>query len=53
MAKLNEDIFVIKVSELLKDNEPASEIINEDVLEQVVAGLCEDRQVLIEIIKDA
>ncbi len=42
MAKLNEQVLVIKVSELLKDSQPASEILSTDLigqLEQVTTEL--------------
>lgn len=42
MAKLHEEVLVIKVSKLLKDSENTSEIISNEVLhslEEVVAEL--------------
>ncbi len=42
MAKLHEEVLVIKVSKLLKDSEPASEILNIETvasLEAVVQEL--------------
>ena len=42
MAKLQEEVLVIKVSKLLKDNDVQTEIINNEVLrslEEVVAEL--------------
>lgn len=42
MAKLQEEVIVIKVSKLLKDSESSTEIISDDVLhslESVVAEL--------------
>ena len=42
MAKLHEEVLVIKVSKLLKDTDPATEIISNNVLhslEEVVAEL--------------
>lgn len=42
MAKLQEEVIVIKVSKLLKDNQDTTEIISNDVLhslESVVAEL--------------
>lgn len=37
MAKLNEQTITIKISELLKDNEPANDVLDADVLEQLIA----------------
>lgn len=37
MAKLNEQTITIKISELLKDNEPANDVLDADVLEQLTA----------------
>lgn len=42
MAKLHEEVLVVKVSKLLKDNDQATEIISNEVLhslEEVVAEL--------------
>jgi len=42
MAKLHEEVLVIKVSKLLKDSESTSEIVNNEVLrslEEVVSEL--------------
>jgi len=51
MAKLNEDIVVIKISELLKDSDDARKLINEDVKAQLEAVVQElvGGHVLIEI----
>jgi len=46
MAKIHEEIIVIKVSKLLKDNESADAILNPEVvasLEAVVQELSGDR----------
>jgi hypothetical protein len=54
MAKLNEQSIKIKISELLKDDEPNNVIIDNETVEQLVAVLQElvgDRR-LIEIIRD-
>ena len=54
MAKLNEQILVIKVSELLKDNQQANEILSTDILvqlEQVIAELAGPGKV-VEIIQE-
>ena len=54
MAKLNEQMLVIKVSELLRDNQPANEILNADIigqLEQVIAELAGAGKV-VEIIQE-
>jgi hypothetical protein len=41
MAKLNEQMLVIKVSELLKDNQQADEILSTDILVQLEAVIAE------------
>jgi hypothetical protein len=41
MAKLNEQMLVIKVSELLKDNQQANEILSKDILVQLEAVIAE------------
>ena len=54
MAKLNEQILVIKVSELLKDNQDANQILDADTInsiEQVVQELVGPGK-LVEIIKE-
>jgi len=54
MAKLNEQMLVIKVSELLKDNQQANEILSTDILvqlEQVIAELAGPGKV-VEIIQE-
>ena len=54
MAKLNEQMLVIKVSELLKDSQQANEILSSDLigqLEQVIAELAGPGKV-VEIIQD-
>lgn len=39
MAKLNETIFVVKVSELLRDDQEAQAVFDEDTLVQIQAVL--------------
>ena len=54
MAKLNEQVLVIKVSELLKDNQPANTILSTEIigqLEQVIAELAGAGKV-VEILQD-
>jgi len=54
MAKINEDMVVIKVSELLKDDASADPILNEETLqglEAIVAELVGTGK-LIEIIRE-
>ena len=54
MAKLNEQMLVIKVSELLKDNQPANEILSAEILgqlEHVIAELAGPGKV-VEIIQE-
>lgn len=41
MAKINEDAIVIKISELLRDDQPAAVILDGDVLEQLQAVIQE------------
>ena len=54
MAKLNESMIVVKVSELLKDNQDANQILDADTInsiEQVVQELVGPGK-LVEIIKE-
>lgn len=54
MAKLNEQVLVIKVSELLKDSQPANTILSPEIigqLEQVIAELAGPGKV-VEILQD-
>ena len=54
MAKLNEQVLVIKVSELLKDSQPANTILSTEIigqLEQVIAQLAGAGKV-VEILQD-
>ena len=54
MAKLNESMFVVKVSELLKDGQEAQPIFDEDTInsiEQVIQELAGAGK-LVEIIKE-
>ena len=41
MAKLNEDMLVIKVSELLKDNDENRKILNQDIVSTIEAAVQE------------
>lgn len=54
MAKLNEEMVVIKVSELLKDDADATTILSDDMLEGVEAVVQElvGEAKLVEIIKE-
>ena len=54
MAKLNESMIVVKVSELLKDNQPAHPIFDDETInsiEQVIQELAGAGK-LVEIIKE-
>lgn len=54
MAKLNESMFVVKVSELLKDDQEAQPIFDQDTInsiEQVIQELAGAGK-LVEIIKE-
>jgi len=54
MAKLNESMIVVKVSELLKDNQDATQILDTDTInsiEQIVQELVGPGK-LVEIIKE-
>lgn len=39
MAKINETVFVVKASELLKDNQEAAPVFDEETLAQIQAVL--------------
>lgn len=41
MAKLNEDMVVIKVSELLKDSDEHRKILNQDIVSTIEAAVQE------------
>ena len=41
MAKLNEDMVVIKVSELLKDSDPQRKILDHDIVSTIEAAVQE------------
>ena len=41
MAKLNEDMVVIKVSELLKDSDPQRKILDQDIVSTIEAAVQE------------
>lgn len=53
MAKINEDAIIIKVSELLRDDQPEAVIFDGDVVEQLQAIIQElvGSNKLVEIIK--
>ncbi len=54
MAKLNEEMVVIKISELLKDNQQATVILDDDMtanLEAVIQELA-GADKLVEVIKE-
>jgi len=55
MAKLNEDMLVIKVSELLKDNDENRKILNQDIVSTIEAAVQElvGPGKLVEIIQEA
>ena len=52
MAKLNEQVLVIKVSELLKDSQPANEILSTDLIGQLEQVIAEGAGKVVEIIQD-
>ena len=41
MPKINEDAIVIKISELLRDDQPSAMILDSDVMEQLQAVIQE------------
>ena len=41
MAKLNEDMVVIKLSELLKDSDPQRKILDQDIVSTIEAAVQE------------
>ena len=41
MAKLNEDMVIIKVSELLKDSDDSRKILHEDIVNTIEAAVQE------------
>ena len=55
MAKLNEDMVVIKVSELLKDSDPQRKILDQDIVSTIEAAVQElvGAGKLVEIIQEA
>jgi|TARA_B100000085_G_scaffold229636_1_gene215900 uncharacterized protein YccT (UPF0319 family) len=55
MAKLNEDMVVIKVSELLKDSDENRKILNQDIVSTIEAAVQElvGAGKLVEIIQEA
>jgi len=54
MAKINETVFVVKVSELLKDDQQATAVFNDETLAQIQAVLEElaGPGKLVELIQD-
>lgn len=54
MAKINEDAIIIKVSELLRDDQPEAVILDGDVVEQLQAVIQElvGANRLVEVIKN-
>ena len=54
MAKLNEEIIVIKVSELLKDNDEVTKILDDDMVTNLEAVIQEIAGAgkLVEIIRE-
>ena len=56
MAKLNEEVIVIKISEMLKDADPVQPLLPPDILsniEQVIAELTGRQNVMVEVISEA
>ena len=52
MAKLNEEVIVIKISEMLKDSDPIQPLLPPDILsniEQVIAELTGRTNVMVEV----
>jgi len=52
MAKLNEEVIVIKISEMLKDADPVQPLLPPDILsniEQVIAELTGRTNVMVEV----
>ena len=54
MAKLNEEMIVIKVSELLRDNDEVTKILDDDMVTNLEAVIQEiaGAEKLVEIIKE-
>ena len=56
MAKLNEEVIVIKISEMLKDSDPVKPLLPPDMvatLEPVIGGLTGRQNVMVEVISEA
>ena len=56
MAKLNEEVIVIKISEMLKDSEPVKPLLPPDMvatLEPVIGELTGRQNVMVEVISEA
>lgn len=54
MAKIKEELLIIKVSTIVKDNEDGDDILSEDIcgtLEEVVAGLVNNEAAVVEVDK--
>ena len=52
MAKLHEEVIVLKVSQHLKDNEPEEQLLGPDIstsLEHVIAELVQRPNVMVEV----
>jgi len=54
MAKLNEEMIVIKISELLRDNDEATKILDNDMITNLEAVIQEiaGAEKLVEIIRE-
>lgn len=54
MAKLNEEKITIKISEMLKDDQPTNIMLDTDTVEQLIAVLQElvGERRLVELIKE-
>ena len=56
MAKLNEEVIVIKISEMLKDSEPVKPLLPPDMvatLEPVIGELTGRQNVMVEVISES
>jgi len=55
MAKLNEDMVIIKVSQLLKDSDESSKILDHEIVSTIEAAVQElvGAGMLVEIIQEA
>jgi hypothetical protein len=55
MAKLNEEIIVIKISEMLKDTDPVQPLLPSDMLltlEPVIGELTGRQNVMVEVVSE-